>query len=176
LNQVPGVHGAKKRALATSAYGKQLLEKQKAKFMYGLREKQFSKYVKQASSITGDSGINLQEILEMRFDNVIYKLGIATTRAQARQMVSHCMFVLNGKKMNVPSHLVKVNDEISIKENKKEKKIFDGLEERLQKQELPSWLSLDVKKKTAKVLGRPKNEDFEKVFDVKLIIEYYSIR
>lgn len=176
LNQAPGVHGAKKKAIATSSYGKQLVEKQKAKFIYGIREKQFSKYVKQASAITGDSGVNLQELLEMRLDNVVYRLGFASTRAQARQMVSHGMFTINNKKMDIPSHIVKVNDVIGIKENKLKKKNFEGLEEKLQKHELASWLSLDFKNKSGKILGKPKAEDFEKVFDIKLIIEYYSTR
>ncbi len=176
INQAPGVHGPKKRSAANSSFGKQLVEKQKAKFIYGIRENQFRKYVKNATLLAGDSGINLQEILEMRLDNVIYRLGLATTRSQARQMVSHGMFTVNGKKMNIPSHILKVNDVVAIKENKLKKKIFEGLDERSQKQELPSWLSFELAKKSGKILGKPKTEDFERVFDVKLIIEYYSTR
>ena len=152
------------------------MEKQKAKYIYGLRERQFSGYVREASRREGDSGVNLQQILEMRFDNVIYRLGFATTRAQARQMVSHSMFLLNGKKMNIPSHLVKIGDEITIKENKKNKKIFNGLVDRIAKLDMPSWLSLDAAKLTGKVLSRPNEKDFDRIFDVKLIIEYYSAR
>ncbi len=176
LNQAPGVHGPNKRRKSVSAFGKQLNEKQKAKFMYGIREKQFRAYVEKANAMSGDSGVNLQELLEMRLDNVVYRLGFALTRAQARQMVGHGMFTLNGKKMNIPSHIVRVGDVIEVKENKKKKKVFDGMAEKLQKHELPSWVSNDPAALSGKVLGTPKADDFEKVFDVKLIIEYYSTR
>jgi small subunit ribosomal protein S4 len=99
--------GQKKRGGPASGFGKQLAEKQKAKVIFGLREAQFSKYVKEAARMTGDSSVNLQQLLERRLDNVVYKLGFAVTRAQARQMVGHKLFTVNGKAMNVPSYLVK---------------------------------------------------------------------
>jgi len=176
LGQKPGVHGPNKRRNNSSSFGKQLEEKQKAKYIYGLRERQFRRYVQEAIRLKGDSGVNLQQLLEMRFDNVIYRLGFATTRAQARQMVSHNMFFLNGKKMNIPSHIVSVGDEITIKPTKTKKKIFDGVVERLSKQNLPSWVSVDPAKQSGKVLGRPSQNDFDRIFDVKMIIEYYSTR
>jgi small subunit ribosomal protein S4 len=176
LTQAPGMHGTKRRRPSTSSYGKQLIEKQKAKYMYGLRERQFRGYVEKANQLDGDSGVNLQELLEMRFDNMIYRLGFATTRAQARQIVSHSMFLLNGKKMNIPSHIVRVGDVVTLKENKKKKKYFDGIVERLSSVDLPSWLSLDVSTMTGTVTNKPNDKDFDKVFDVKLIIEYYSSR
>ena len=176
LTQSPGVHGPNKRKGATSSYGRQLDEKQKAKFVYGLRERQFRRYVEEANNMKGDSGVNLQEMLEMRMDNVVYRLGFAVTRAQARQFVSHGMFTLNGKKMNIPSHIVSVGNVIALKANKVEKKIFEGIGERLKKHELPSWLSFDLGMNGCKVLGRPMETDFERVFDVKLIVEYYSTR
>jgi small subunit ribosomal protein S4 len=176
LAQMPGVHGPKKRGGSNSTFGKQLSEKQKAKYVYGLREKQFRGYVTESNRREGDSGVNLQRILESRFDNVIYRLGFANTRAQARQMVGHNMFTLNGKKMNIPSHLVKVGDVITIKETKSKKKIFDGIEERLQSANLPSWVSVDPTKKSGKITNEPTEKDFDRVFDVKLIIEYYSTR
>lgn len=176
LSQPPGVHGPKKRHGATSSYGKQLLEKQKAKYVYGLRERQFARYVKQASGMTGDSGLNLQRLLELRLDNVVYRLGFAVTRAQSRQIVSHGMFKVNGKKINIPSHLLKVGDIVAMAENKSKKKFFTGLEEKLQNKELPSWLSLELDKKQGRILNLPGESDFEKVFDVRLIIEYYSTR
>jgi len=176
LGQRPGVHGPKRRRSSTSSYGKQLIEKQKAKFIYGLREKQFRGYVEEANRREGDSGINLQQILESRFDNVIYRMGFAVTRAQARQLVSHSMFLVNGKKMNIPSYLVKNGDEISLKENKTKKVIFDNISDRLSKHVGPSWLAIDAKKVTGKVLHKPAEKDFDKIFDVKLIIEYYSSR
>ncbi|MBI2436260.1 MAG: 30S ribosomal protein S4 [Candidatus Magasanikbacteria bacterium] len=176
LQQAPGVHGPTKRSKASSSFGKQLDEKQKAKFMYHIREKQFRGYVKKASAMSGDSGVNLQELLEMRMDNVVYRMGFATTRAQARQMVGHGMFRLNNKKMNIPSHIVHVGDIVAIKENKLKKHLFEELETRLQKHDLVSWVSVDIKTKSGKVLSKPQDTDFEKIFDVKFIIEYYSTR
>ncbi len=177
LNQMPGVHGPKKRSSRVgSSYGKQLIEKQKAKFIYNIHERQFRRYVTEAIRLEGDSGVNLQRLLELRLDNVVYRLGLAITRAQARQMVNHGMFAVNGKKLNIPSHLCKVSDEISLRENKQKKKLFEDLSERLAKVDLASWLSLDLPKKTGKILNIPNEKDFDKVFDVKLIIEYYSNR
>jgi small subunit ribosomal protein S4 len=176
INQMPGVHGPSKRSKSTSSYGKQLVEKQKAKYMYGLRERQFRNYVEEANRMEGDSGVNLQRILEKRLDNVIYKMGFATTRAQARQIVGHNMFTVNDKKMNIPSYLVRVGDVIKVKENKLKKRLFENITDSLSKADLPSWLTVDPAKKTGKVTSNPTDKDFDKVFDVKLIIEYYSSR
>lgn len=176
LSQPPGVHGPKKRPGASSTFGKQLLEKQKAKLIFGIREAQLSRYVKEATRLTGDSGMNFQKILESRLDNVVYRLGFAVTRAQARQFVTHNMFMVNGKRMNIPSYNVKVGDIITLKENKQKKGAFQGIEERLSKMEMPSWLSVDSAKKSGKVLGSPLKDEFEKAFDVRMIIEYYSTR
>jgi ribosomal protein S4 len=155
---------------------RKLLEKQKAKLMYGLRERQFRRYVTEATRLTGDSSIHLQHMLEMRLDNVIYRSGLALTRAQARQFVSHGMFTVNGKLMNVPSHIVSVGDVIALKENKKRKKIFETASEMLTKHEMPSWLSADASKLSVKVTSKPGVFDTEKIYDIKLIIEYYSTR
>lgn len=176
LTQAPGVHGPGKRARGGSGFSKQLLEKQKARLVYGIRERQFRRYVDKATTMKGDSGVNLQRILEMRLDNAVYRMGLAVTRAQARQMVSHKMFLVNGKPINVPSHIVKVGDEIALKDNKKKKGLFTGISERLLKKELPPWLHIDGNTLKGKVLGQPSENDFEKVFDVRLIIEYYSAR
>lgn len=176
LGQMPGVHGPKKRAKGGSSYSKQLIEKQKAKFIYGIREAQFSRYVKEASSMKGDSGVNLQTILETRLDNVIYRMGFALTRAQARQMVNHGMFTVNGKNLNIPSHIVKVGDVIAVRDKKLKKSLFLDLEEKLTKVQLPSWISVDPKTKSGKILNLPTEQDFNKIFDVKLIIEYFSTR
>ncbi|MFA6427441.1 MAG: 30S ribosomal protein S4 [Candidatus Magasanikbacteria bacterium] len=176
INQMPGVHGPNKRPHASSSFGKQLMEKQKAKLVYGIREAQFRRYVDKATNMAGDSGVSLQQLLEMRMDNVVYRLGFAVTRAQARQMVTHSMFTLNGKKMNIPSHTVSVGDIVALKENKAKKKLFEGIDEKLSKNPLVSWLSTDSAKKTGKVLHKPAERDFERVFDTRLIIEYYSTR
>ncbi len=177
LSQLPGVHGPKKRSGgASSTFGKQLLEKQKAKYIFGIREAQLSRYVKEATRLTGDSGINLQKLFEFRLDNVVYRLGFATTRAQARQFVTHNMFLVNGKRMNIPSYQVRVGDVVTIKESKQKKKLFEGMEEKLAQVQLPSWLSLEPSKKMGKVLSMPLKDDFEKAFDVGMIVEYYSTR
>src|SRR3989338_3607166 len=176
LSQPPGVHGPGKRPKAATGFGKQLLEKQKARIIYGIRERQFRSYVDKATTLKGDSSVNLQRMLEMRLDNVVYRFGFAVTRAQARQMVSHKMFKVNGKPLNVPSHIVGVGDEISLKENKKKKIIFTGMTEKLLKVDQPSWLKMDANTLIGKILNQPGEIDFEKVFDVKLIIEYYSAR
>lgn len=176
LGQMPGVHGPKKRARGGSSYSKQLIEKQKAKYIYGIREKQFTRYVKEASGMKGDSGVNLQVILEMRLDNVIYRMGYALTRAQARQMVNHGMFTVNGKNLNIPSHMLKVGDMIAIRTNKVKKPLFAEIEEKLSHAQLPSWIAVDPKAKSGKILNLPTEQDFDKIFDVKLIIEYFSTR
>lgn len=176
LSQAPGVHGPNKRRKSKSTFGKQLDEKQKARYIYGLREGQFRKYVREANRLQGDSGVNLQTLLEQRLDNVVYRMGFAVTRAQARQMVGHDMFIVNGKKMNIPSYLVRSGDVVAIKGTKTKKKIFEKISEQLQNTTLPSWVSVDPAKKEGKVLHMPQAADFDKVFDVKLIIEYYSTR
>ena len=176
LSQMPGVHGPGKKTKGLSSFGKQLAEKQKAKFVYGIRERQFQNYVKEAGRLKGDSSVSLQRLLERRFDNVIYRIGFAATRAQARQMVSHNMFTLNDKKMNIPSYSVCVGDVIKLKESKNKKKIFENISETLSKKELPSWIVSEPDKTSAKVTNEPSEKDFDRVFDVKLIIEYYSAR
>lgn len=176
LAQPPGVHGPKKRPGGGSTFGKQLIEKQKAKIVYGLRENQFRRYVQEATRKTGDSGVTLQQILERRLDNMVYRLGFAVTRAQARQMVGHGLFFVNGKKMDIPSYIVNTGDVVSVRPIKAKKKIFELTADNLRSKELPSWLVLDLDKKEGKVLHDPAPEDFDKVFDVKLIIEYYSTR
>lgn len=176
INQMPGVHGVDKKPKASSSFGKQMIEKQKAKYMYGLRERQFRGYVEEASRMKGDTSVSLLQLLEKRLDNVVYRLGFAVTRAQARQMVSHNMFTVNGKKMNIPSYAVRVGDVVKLKDNKAKKVLFENITETLSKVELPSWLTLEPEKKLAKVTSEPGDKDFDKVFDVRLIIEYYSSR
>ncbi len=175
LGQKPGQHGARRRSSASS-FGKQLEEKQKAKFIYGLRERQFRGYAEEANRREGDSGVNLHQILESRLDNVVYRMGFAVTRAQARQFVNHGMFTVNGKKLNIPSYLVKTGDEIALKENKQSKKIFEPITEQLSNTKAPSWLKVDAAGKKGSVLSKPMHDDIENAFDVKLIIEYYSTR
>lgn len=176
IKQPPGIQGVGRRRRSLSAFGKQLAEKQKAKYMYGMREKQFRGYVEKSTRQEGDSGVNLLQTLESRLDNVVYRLGFAITRAQARQFVSHSMFTVNGKKMNIPSYMVKTGDVIALKPNKQKKTIFEHITDTLSKHEPASWLSVDPKAKSGKVLNLPAPEDVEQIFDVKLIIEFYATR
>ncbi|MFH0840516.1 MAG: 30S ribosomal protein S4 [bacterium] len=171
-NYPPGIHGNKRRA-RKSQYGTQLTEKQKAKQMYGLREKQFKNLFDKAQK-KGDAGTMLLKMLETRLDNVIYKLGLAVSRGQARQMVSHALFLVNGKKVNIPSFQVKTGDIIEIKKNKKQKKIFTDLEKKIKNTELPSWLNFDLSEGKAKVLHEPKDNDVDQSIDRQAIVEFYS--
>lgn len=169
----PGQHGPTSRRRLTP-FGVQLREKQKAKRLYGLMEKQFSNYFKKASTKSGDTGIFLKQFLELRLDNVVYRLGFARSRRQARQLVGHGMFLVNGKMVNIPSYQVRPGDLVTIKESKVSKKIFNDLKDRLQKHEVPGWLSLEAKDAKGKVISRPEAEELDKSFDSKLIIEFYS--
>ncbi len=156
----------------TSSYGKQLAEKQKAKEVYGLRERQFSNYVAEASKKTGDTSKLLLAALESRLDNVVFRAGLATTRAAARQMVGHGHILLNGRKLSVPSSHIKAGDEIKLTNRAKGRKGFETLSETLAKMEAPAWLTVNAKELSAKVLNEPALE--MPAFDTKLIIEFYS--
>lgn len=174
---IPGVHGnaggGKGRGL--SDFGKQLAEKQKLKRLYRVTEKQFRKHLKEAQLQPGVVGENLVIRLESRLDNIIYRLGFAVSRAQARQLVSHSMFTVNGKVLNIPSAILKVGDEIALKPQKKEKTFFKELQAVLKKkQDVADWLSLDASKMSAKVLSAPGKDDLGTGVNVSLVIEFYS--
>lgn len=172
---IPGVHGkAGMRPAKVSAFGTQLREKQKAKRLYGILERQFRNYFTKASRMQGNTGENLGRLLETRLDNAVFRLGFAKTRPQARQMVSHCMFLVNGEKVNIPSYMVKVNDVIEIKGNKKDKKVFSDLSDRLKTHRVPGWLHRDDL--IGKVVSLPVGDDLKEAYDPKLIIEFYSMR
>jgi small subunit ribosomal protein S4 len=172
---IPGVHGkAGMRPAKVSVFGTQLREKQKAKRLYGIMERQFRNYFTKATGMQGNTGENLGRLLEMRLDNAVFRLGFAKTRPQARQMVSHCMFLVNGQKVNIASYSVKVNDTIEIKGNKKEKKVFSDLEERLKTHRVPGWLHREGE--VGKVVSLPMGDDLKEAYDPKLIIEFYSMR
>lgn len=172
----PGMHGnTKGPGRGMSEFGKQLAEKQKAKRMYGISEKQFRKHLAEASKQKGVVGDNLLARLEMRLDNVIYRMGIALSRAQARQLVSHSIFHVNGKNLNIPSAQLKAGDEISVKEQKLGSSYMKELQAVLKKKhETPSWLSLDPKTMTGKVISNPPKEDLGVGIDTHLVIEFYS--
>lgn len=172
-NYPPGIHGIKSRKRSTE-YGNQLREKQKAKRIYGILERQFKNYYQKAIRQQGDTGEILQQLLEMRLDNVIYRAGLASSRRQARQMVNHNLFLVNGKKVNIPSYQVKPKDEITIKPEKEKAKIFAELEKKLEKYEAPAWVNFDLKTKTTKILNKPNQEELEQTFNPRLIVEFYS--
>ncbi|MBP9762943.1 30S ribosomal protein S4 [Patescibacteria group bacterium] len=169
----PGVHGPTGRSRPTD-YGKQLREKQKAKRIYGLNERQFRNVFDEAVSQRGDSGQTLVSLLERRLDNMVYRAGFAKTRAAARQSVSHAHFMVNGKKVNIPSYRVRVGDTISLRENKRQKALWKGIEEGLAKRETPSWVSVRSAEYAAQVTSVPAGQDLQQPFDVKLIVEFYS--
>jgi small subunit ribosomal protein S4 len=172
-NFPPGVHGSKGYQRLTD-YGVQLMEKQKAKKIYGMMETQFRNYFQKASESKGNTEGVLLELLEMRFDNVIYRLGLAPSRCLARQQVLHKHYLVNNKTINIPSYQVKIGDIISLKEKSKKLKIFNNLKELAKKSESVSWLSFDPATLEAKIIDRPKLEEAKGEFDPKLVIEFYS--
>src|SRR3989338_10445290 len=159
-NYPPGMHGPKGRASRQSGYNMQLREKQKAKRIYNLLEKQFKISFYRAAKQPGDAGENLLKILETRLDNVVYRLGFADSRSQARVLVNHGHFNINDKKVNIPSFNLKPGDVIKIKAVQRNKP-FAKLAEKLKTKEIPGWLNLDLKDLSAKVLHQPKKENFE---------------
>jgi len=167
------MRGGKRRNV--SEYGEQLLEKQRVRFTYGLKEKQFSNYVKKATEKSGAVPVEeLYQSLERRLDNVIYRLGLAPSRAYARQLVSHGHIAINGRRLNIPSYTVRVGDVISLKESTKKKNIFDLMNERVKEFKQPSWLTFDAKKFEAKVTALPKAEAHELGFDLSSVVQFYS--
>ena len=173
----PGVHGsaqAKGHRSRLSVYGMQLREKQKAKRLYGIMEKQFRNYFTKASASKGNTGEKLGQLLETRLDNVVFRLGFAKTRPQARQMVSHAMFSVNGKKVNIPSYAVRIDDVVAVRENKKSKKVFEDYSERIGNDIVPGWLHVATAVMSGKVVSVPTGEDLKEVYDPKQIVEFYS--
>jgi len=171
-NYVPGVHGPDKRHSKKSVYGKQLFEKQKAKRLYGILERQFSNYVAEASKKTGDTSKFLINYLESRLDNVVFRMGLGKSRNASRQIVGHGHVQVNGKKVDIPSFRVKVGDKIALSETALKKIQFDKISEKLAKVELPEWLGLDAKTASAKILNTPSTN--APGYNAKSIIEFYS--
>ena len=157
-----------------SEYGLQLREKQKTKFIYGVLEKQFRRYFEMASNKKGITGDNLLQILESRLDNVVFRLGYANTRPQARQMVSHGIFEVNGKKVNIPSYLVKAGDEIKVREIKKDNPVIKENIELNKNLALPQWLERDFDNLSGKVIKLASREDIDIPVEEHLIVELYS--
>lgn len=173
-NYPSGVHGPKKSFSKVSEYGKQLKEKQKAKAIYGMMEKQFSLTFKKAGKLQGDIGENFLILLERRLDNVIYRSGLAQTRRLARQLVNHGHFLVDGKKTNIPSYSVKPGQVIQVKENKIDKGYWKDIKENIEKKETAGWLSLDTKTFTITINSFPNKSELPSNIETHLIVEFYS--
>ena len=167
-------NGKKKKGGPRSDYGKQLIEKQKARFTYGISEKQFSNYVnKVIESKSTTPIVKIFEALETRLDNVVYRLGLVPTRRFARQAVSHGHILVNGRRLTIPSFVVKIGDTVSIREGSKSNGIFSNIDE-VMKKETPSWLTWNSDKQTASVLKLPSIEGQDLLFDLGTVIEFYK--
>lgn len=166
----PGPHAAARKKV--SEYGTQLREKNKVRRAYGMLEKQFRIYYERATASKEATGWALLKMLELRLDNVVYRLGLGVSRAEARQIVNHGHITVNGKKVNIPSYQVKAGDVVAVKESKQTLEMFAGLKE--QKINTPKWLEMDMKNLTGKVLALPEREDIDLGIQEHLIVEYYS--
>ena len=166
----PGQHGQNRKK--TSEYGLQLRAKQSARRYYGVSESQFHKYFLMAERKAGVTGTNLLQICESRLDNVVYEAGYASSRAQARQLVNHAHFTVNGKKVDIPSYLLSAGDVVAVKENKRDLEMFKQLKD--MKMVMPKWLEFNTETLTGKVLALPARDDIDLSIKEHLIIELYS--
>lgn len=164
----------KRRRTPLSDYGKQLLEKQRMRYSYGLTEKQLARYVKKATSKTGNSVSRLLSIIESRLDNVVYRSGLASTRRFARQLVSHGHITVNGKKVTVPSYQVRENDVIAVREGSRKRIPFTQVSDEAEAKGLPHWLVFDSKKLEGKITARPEIESTNLFFNPNEVLEYYT--
>jgi small subunit ribosomal protein S4 len=172
----PGEHGwmARFRRQRQSDYSRQLREKQKARRIYGVLERQFRRFYEKAEGRPGLTGENLLILLERRLDNIVYRLGLADSRAQARQLVSHGHFVVNGTRTRVPSYLVKPQDTIAVRHESRKNGYFKNRAKKLDEGVVQDWLSLDADTMTGRMLREPVREDIDTVLNEQLIVEYYS--
>lgn len=168
----PGVRPTRRRKV--SEFGLQLREKQKVRHMYGVLERQFRKLYAEAERRPGATGETLLQLLEMRLDNVVYRLGLADSRAQARQLVRHGHITVNGRKTNIPSYTVSPGDVIAVAPESRSREYFKALAEVLDSKNVPSWLSLDPQSMTGRVLAAPARQDIDATIREQLIVEYYS--
>lgn len=172
LETAPGQHGARRGRL--SDYGVQLREKQKVRRMFGVLEKQFRNYYKEAARIKGNTGENLLQLLEQRLDNVVYRMGFASTRAEARQLVSHKAVVVNGQVVNIPSFNVKPEDVVSIREKAKKQARIAAALELADQREKPTWVEVDNKAMEGTFKRLPERSDLSAEINEQLIVELYS--
>ena len=172
IDTAPGQHGARKPRL--SDYGSQLREKQKVRRMYGILERQFRNYYKEANRLKGNTGENLLVLLEGRLDNVVYRMGFAATRAEARQLVSHKAIVVNGRVVNIPSFQVSVDDVIAVREKSKKQARIKASLELAEQKEKPTWLDVDAVKMEGVFKRVPERSDLSADINEHLIVELYS--
>ena len=172
IDNAPGVHGARRGRL--SEYGVQLREKQKVRRMYGVLEKQFRNYYKEAARLKGNTGETLLQLLEGRLDNVVYRMGFGATRAEARQLVSHKAIVVNGKVVNVPSFKVAANDVVAIREKAKLQSRIKASLEVAEQREKPTWIEVDAGKMEGTFKRKPERSDLSADINEQLIVELYS--
>jgi small subunit ribosomal protein S4 len=168
----PGQHAQRRRKV--SEYGLQLREKQKARHTYGVLERQFARHFAEAERRTGSTGENLLRILEMRLDNVVFRLGFADSRAQARQLVTHGHITVNGRKVDIPSYEAKVGQVIGVVPRSRTNEYFKTLAEVLKRRDIPQWLSLDVDNMTGRILSAPSRQEIDANLQEQLIVEWYS--
>lgn len=168
----PGQHGADRKKV--SEYGLQLREKQKVKRIYGVLEVQFREYYEKADKMKGITGENMLSLLERRLDNVVYRMGIAVSRAQARQLVTHAHFTVNGRPVDIASFEVKVGDVIAVKETKKDTPYFAAVKGVQKSGKMPKWLDFDTEKLEGKILALPTREDIDSQITEQMIVELYS--
>lgn len=173
-NSPPGEHADAQKRSRLSERGIQLQEKQKVRFSYGVLERQFRRFFAQAKKSRTATGETLLILLERRLDNVVYRLGFADSRAQARQIVRHGHILVNGHRVDIPSFLVKVGDSIGWREAAKKTEYYKTMVEKIQGKIVPSWLNLDKENMVGKVLSLPTRDDVEAKFNEKAIVEYYS--
>lgn len=174
-NYIPGFHGPKKKGMARkSDYGTMLNEKQKAKKQYGLSEKQFRITFDLATKKVGQTGDTLLKLLEQRLDNVVFRIGFATSRAQGRQMVAHRIFCLNDRRVSIPSMKVKAGDVVKIAATAKNGKLFKNIEDRLKNVEVPGWISFNAKELEAKIVQEPTIGQIKTNVNTQMIVEFYS--
>jgi small subunit ribosomal protein S4 len=169
----PGQHGSG-RARKESGYAKQLREKQRVRRTYGVLERQFHKHFNTAARRPGKTSENLLQVLEMRLDNLVYRLGFADSRAQARQLVNHGHFAVNGRKTDIPSFIAKPNDVITVRERSKSLEYFKTRALLLAQKGMPVWLRLDINEMTGRVLSIPSRADLELPFDEQMVVEFYQ--
>ncbi len=174
-NYAPGMHGKKGSFRhKESDFAMQLREKQKARRIYGVQERQFRRYFRSALRVKGQTGVTLLVLLERRLDNVVYRMGLADSRPQARQLVRHGHFMVNGHNHNVPSYLVEIGDVIEVRPTSRSNGYFKALADRMGQRTMPEWLQFDEARMSGRVLNQPDRQSVDLPMNEQLIVEYYS--